>query len=67
MTTVPPERTPEQIRAEIELERQDLARSVGALRAETNEAVGQAKRVGAVAVAVVGTYALVRTLLKLRD
>jgi hypothetical protein len=61
-----PNRTPEQVRAEIELERQGLAQSVGALRAEANEAVGQAKRIGAVTVAVVGTYGLVRALLKLR-
>jgi hypothetical protein len=61
-----PSRTPEQIRAEIELERQGLARSVGELRSEANEAVGQAKRIGAVTVAVVGTYGLVRALLRLR-
>ena len=60
-------RTPEEIRADIERERQGLARSVGELRSEANEAVGQAKRVGAVTVAVVGTYGLVRALLKLRD
>lgn len=62
-----PSRTPEQIRAEIELERQGLARIVGELRSEANEAVGQAKRVGVVTVAVVGTYGLVRALLRLRD
>lgn len=62
-----PDRTPEEVRAEIELERQILARSVGELRAEANEAVGQAKRIGVVTVAVVGTYGLVRALLKLRD
>jgi hypothetical protein len=61
-----PNRTPEQIRAEIELERQGLAESVGELRTEANEAVGQAKRVGVVTVAVVGTYGVVRALLKLR-
>jgi hypothetical protein len=66
MSTMP-DRTPEQIRAEIELERQQLAASVGALRAEAKEAVGQAKRVGVVTVAVVGTYGVVRALLKLRD
>src|SRR5262249_30710002 len=61
-----PNRTPEEIRAEIEVERQGLARSVGELRAEANEAVGQAKRIGAVTVAVVGTYGLMRALLRLR-
>jgi Protein of unknown function (DUF3618) len=62
-----PNRTPEEIRADIELERQALAQSVGQLRAEANEAVDQAKRIGVVTVAVVGTYGLVRALLKLRD
>jgi hypothetical protein len=61
-----PSRTPAQIRAEIELERQALAQSVGELRTEADEAVGQAKRIGVVTVAVVGTYGLVRALLKLR-
>jgi len=65
MSTVP-DRTPEEIRADIERERQGLAQSVGELRAEANEAVGQAKRIGAVTVVVVGTYGLVRALLKLR-
>jgi hypothetical protein len=61
-----PNRTPEEIRAEIERERQGLSQSVGELRVEANEAVGQAKRIGAVTVAVVGTYGLVRALLRLR-
>jgi hypothetical protein len=61
-----PSRTPEEIRAEIERERQSLARDVGELRAEAHEAVGQAKRIGVVTVAVVGTYGVVRALLKLR-
>jgi len=61
-----PDRTPEEVRAEIELERQGLAQSVGELRTETHEAVGQAKMIGAVTVAVVGTYGVVRALLKLR-
>jgi hypothetical protein len=61
-----PNRTPEEIRTEIERERQGLSQSVGELRTEANEAVGQAKRIGVVTVAVVGTYGLVRALLKLR-
>ena len=65
-TTPTPDRTPEEVRAEIELERQGLAQSVGELRTETHEAVDQAKRIGVVTVAVVGTYGLVRALLKLR-
>lgn len=64
--STPANRTPEQIRAEIERERQGLARDVADLRTEANEAAVQAKRIGAVTVAVVGTYGLVRALLKLR-
>jgi hypothetical protein len=61
-----PNRTPEQIRADIEAERQGLAEAVGELRTEAADAADQAKRIGAVTVAVVGTYGLVRTLLRLR-
>lgn len=66
MSSTPPNRTPEQIRAEIETERQGLVEAVGELRTEATGAAEQAKRVGVVTVAVVGTYGVVRALLKLR-
>jgi hypothetical protein len=61
-----PKRTVAQVRAEIELERNGLGAAVGELRSEAAVAAGQAKRVGVVAVAVLGTFGVVRGLLQLR-
>jgi len=64
--STPASRTTDQIRTELETERNKLAGSLDELRTETAVAARQAKRAAAIGVAAVGTVGLLRALLKLR-